>query len=86
MIGIMFIFLVAIFGYYGYMEGMKTWKKYLADRLAQQKEAEEAAMKAMMDQAAKASGAPVQKMSDADFNALLDRLFIPWGRTKGIIR
>jgi len=86
MIAAMFVILLAIFGYFGYIEGMKKLDKYLAARLAQMKESEDTAMKTLMEQVSKTVTNPGQKMSDDEFTATLDRLFVPWGRTKGIIR
>jgi len=86
MIGVMFIILLSIFGYYGFFEAKKMAQKYLADRLAQQKDAETAIIQAMADQTAKSTGVQPTKMSDADFTGMLDKLFVTWGRSKGIIR
>ena len=86
MVGVMFILLLSIFGYFGYKEAVKIWKKYLEDRLAAVKEAEIAVVKNISSNASRAVNAPAEKTSDIEFQALLERNFINWARIKGLIR
>jgi hypothetical protein len=86
MIGVMFVFLLAIFGFFGYVEGMKAWKKYLKDRLQAVKDAETSIFANIAKNASMAAGMSPEKMSDAEFSQYLEKNFINWGRTKGLIR
>jgi hypothetical protein len=85
MVGIMFIFLLAIFGYFGYVEGKKILQKYLDARLEQMKEFEAQAAKALVSTAVGNAG-PIGNMPDAQFKELMDRNFVDWAKSRGILR
>ena len=86
MVGVVFLAIVLIGLYFAYLEGMHRWNKYLADRLAVLKDAETAVIKTITDNAAKGVAPTAAKMTDTEFQMYLDRVFIPWARTKGLIR
>jgi len=79
MVGAMFVLLLAIFGYFGFQEGMKKWEQFLNDRREILKSLEAEALKG----AASKTQAP---MSNIQFTALLETNWLTWAKSKGIIR
>ena len=83
MVGLAVLVLLGIAVYFGYVKGLHLWQAYLAERMAVLKEAEIEYMKLNSGRSAISEAT---KYNDADFVAQMDRNFIPWAKTKGLIR